>query len=199
MIKTKNSDAIIDNLMVIIYSLSIVFFIFSRSMINSGLKESYIFLAIFFGISFILNKYSLQDYIFLAIGIGMAFASKSLQCFFMIITLFAVKKVRLYKLLQASVISILCGLIIVYCLSVIGKIPNILISRNNIIRQSLGMSAPLVFSAYVFYICVCLTFLYIEKHPVLLTIIFFITIVSLDQIINARNDELCIFFLILII
>lgn len=199
MIKTKNSDVIIDNLLVIIYSLAIVFFIFSRSMLNYGLKESYIFLTLFFSISIILKKYSLKDYIFLIIGIGMAFASKSLQCFFMIITLFAAKDVKLYKLLQASVISVLCGLAIVYCLAAIGKIPNILISRNSIIRQSLGMSAPLVFSAYIFYVCVCLTLLYIKKHPVWLTIVFFIVIIFLDQVINARNDELCILFLILIV
>ena len=174
--------------------------IFSRSMFNIGSWFSYVNILltlVMFIFSFFEFTFTKKDIIWLISGICIATFTYSLSCVLTILIMFSLRKINLKRSIKVIIFTIIISLLIIYFSSKLGIISNISFYRINNLRSSFGMQFPLVFSAYVFYLCVYLTIAYKKKNPIKVTIILLITFFLLSQVVDAINDEYCIALLIL--
>lgn len=154
-------------------------------------------------ISIFLIKHSLIEYLWLSIGIiisGLNFyVIKDLHTFFIIIMLFSFRKTSPRSIIKVTLIVTIIMLCILFLCSELNYIPNLSFYRGNLIRQSFGTQYPLVFSVYVFYICMCLSLLYGKNKKVILSALFILVLLFLNKYTNSRNDEISILLLIIVI
>lgn len=188
-----------------IYGLLVILKIISRSTFSftrfaSKLSDFLIVLILI--IVLILVKYSLREYLWLLIGLVISginfYFTKQTDFFFIVITLFVFRKTSPREMLKVILITTTSMLTFLFLCSKLNYITNLSFFRGNLLRQSFGTQYPLVFSAYVLCVCVCLSILYGNGKRIELTFLFLLIILLLNRYTNSRNDELSILLLILI-
>lgn len=146
------------------------------SMYNQIIPNSYMNLVVgasmgilLFKVLFV-DKNTLFEY-FMFAGIGITFFISSLGSgsrqllIFMVVCLMA-KKANNNAVIRTYLVVSISILLFVYFSTKIGKIPDLMYTRNLIVRHSYGIIYPTDFAAHVFYICCAYAFLRFEKFNI---------------------------------
>ncbi|MDT9605895.1 hypothetical protein [Lactobacillus johnsonii] len=199
--KKINTNTCVQVMYIIILALNI----FSRSMFSLGNyigvveKISFVLSIIMLLMTVVYSTFSIKFIILMLLGIIVSILSQSIECATMLLILFSLTNVSLNKTIKYSVVAIVICLMIIIISNKLGIIPTIIGIRYNKIRYSFGMQFPLVLSAYILYLSSLITILFHKRHPYFLIMGLIITTIILDVFVNARNDELCILGLALVV
>ncbi|GEP18440.1 hypothetical protein [Pediococcus pentosaceus] len=205
---SKNEKSInFDNFFIVLYELIVLTGILQVSMFRYSVSTSFLskiqlgIASILFLIA-LLKKHTLYEYIlgggFVAIAI-INFLHTGYYTYVLLgLIMFSMKEVNVKKLLFATLFTILIGITIIFSLSEIGKLPNLVYYRAGIARQSFGMIYPLSMSTYVFFISVCITLLFRKKKIITVTILLILGYLSYIAT-GSRNDAITIILLAIIV
>lgn len=146
------------------------------SMYNQIIPHAYMNLILGVSIGILLfkvlfiDKNSPLEY-FIFIGIGFIFLisavhSNNKQLLIFVIVCLMAKKINNNAVVRTYLIVSLAVLLFVYISTKIGKIPDLMYTRNLIVRHSYGIIYPTDFAAHVFYICCAYAYLRFEKYNI---------------------------------
>ncbi|MCQ9196976.1 hypothetical protein MZD87_07745 [Pediococcus pentosaceus] len=187
---------------ILLYELLLTLFFLQNSMFRYQLNVSLLMRAqlvtafLMFCISFlILKKNDLVVY-FLGVLLVAAGAVNYLTTGytnFIILSLvvFAMRNVSLRHILKYTLITLVFLTALVFVLSSIGKIDNLLYYRDGLERSSFGTIYPLSMSGYLFSISICMTLVtnrYRFFRVILLLLLSYLTLTQM----GARNDSITI-------
>ncbi|MDB6264720.1 hypothetical protein [Lactobacillus amylovorus] len=197
-----NKKIEIYQIIVFFYSLIVMTNIFIRSMFNFGstlIQLRYVLVIGIFILSLLFEQCTTREYIWLIIGVVCSICTFQKENVLLILILFSLRNVPVKKLLTAIVFSIIISLCIIILATKLNIIPNLIFYRDNLQRYSLGTQYPLIFSSYVFSMSAAI--LLVNKHRFngRLIIVYGVIILLLEHFTHSRNDEFCIFLLILVI
>lgn len=206
---TKLHSFDFNKILIYMYALWALIEVFSRSMFsmaNIFNKLGIVLLFIMFLTSLLFVKHSKVQYGWLMIGLIIALCiwSTTSQNEYMLIVflLFSLSEVSPKNILKAIIKVVTASLFFIFIASKFNIVPNLIYERNGVVRQSLGMQFPLVFSAYVFIILTALVILAQNnnnKYTIKVSLILIICLFFLEKVTNSRNDELSILLLLLIV
>lgn len=193
------------NIVLFLFGILTVLNILGRSTFsfdNKAIKIAYVVVILMFLISLFLTKHSNYEYLWmiigLIIGIENFLITSQIEFLMIILLLFSTSEMSPEKLLKMTMYIISISLLVLFILSSIGMIPNLPFYRNNVVRWSFGTHFPLVLSGYLFLFCAIVTVLYGKRYTFRTVVLLLLIILWLEKFVNARNDELCILFLILV-
>lgn len=206
---TKLHSFDFNKILIYMYALWALIEVFSRSMFsmaNIFNKLGIVLLFIMFLTSLLFVKHSKVQYGWLMIGLIIALCiwSTTSQNEYMLIVflLFSLSEVSPKNILKPIIKVVTASLFFIFIASKFNIVPNLIYERNGVVRQSLGMQFPLVFSAYVFIILTALVILAQNnnnKYTIKVSLILIICLFFLEKVTNSRNDELSILLLLLIV
>lgn len=146
------------------------------SMYNQIIPNIYMNLIIIISIVILLFKVLVVDkntpveyFIFLGLGIVLLISAldsgnKQLLVFLMVCLM--AKKINNNAVIRTYLIVSVIVLLFVYFSTKIGKIPDLMYTRNLIVRHSYGIIYPTDFAAHIFYVCCAYSFLRFEKYNI---------------------------------
>lgn len=201
-LQIMNKKIRIYQLFIFFYSALVMTNIFIRSMFSFGTvltQLRYILVIGIFLLSLLVERYTTKDYIWLVVGLVCGICTFQKENVLLVLVLFSLKNVPLKKLLTGIIFSIVISLSIIVLAAKFNIIPNLIFYRDNIQRFSMGTQYPLVFSSYVFSMSAALLLVNKYRFNIKLVITYSIIILLLEHFTHSRNDEFCIFLLILVI
>lgn len=202
----KNISHYKKNILLILYSLIIVLSVISRSQLFreydvNNLRLIAIFLMTAYSIIFI--DHSMFQWIWFILGLfisitGIVTEQVSIEYLVIIFLMFSLSEIYPRKFLQYTMFTIGVVLLILMLLTFLKVIPNVKVGITSI-RNSLGTNYPVIFSGYVFYMSAAFVALYNKRNIIIPSIFLFIVVLFLDKFTAARNDEICILLLIVVL
>lgn len=151
----------------------------------------------------VIDKNSPMEY-FLFAGIGIVLLISTLrsgdkQLLILIAVCLMAKKINNNAIIRTYLIVSIAVLLFVYISTEIGKIPDLMYTRDLIIRHSYGIIYPTDFAAHVFYICCAYSFLRFEKYNIKDVLFLILTASILYRQTDARLNAGMIVALAMII
>ncbi|MCT3025555.1 hypothetical protein [Pediococcus pentosaceus] len=151
----------------------------------------------------VIDKNSPMEY-FLFAGIGIVLLISTLrsgdkQLLILIAVCLMAKKINNNAIIRTYLIVSIAVLLFVYISTKIGKIPDLMYTRDLIIRHSYGIIYPTDFAAHVFYICCAYSFLRFEKYNIKDVLFLILTASILYRQTDARLNAGMIVALAMII
>lgn len=202
----KNISHYKKNILLILYSLIVVLSVISRSQLFreydvNNLRLIAIFLMTAYSVLF--TNHSMFQWIWFTIGIfisvtGIVTEQVSIEYLIIVFLMFSLSEIYPKKFLQYTMFTIGFILLILMVLTFLKIIPNVKVGITSV-RNSLGTNYPLIFSGYVFYMSAAFVALYNKRNIIIPSIFLFIVVLFLDKFTAARNDEICILLLIVVL
>ncbi|MHC6247775.1 hypothetical protein ACYSJL_07740 [Lactobacillus delbrueckii] len=156
----KKDQNLIDNILVFFYSINLIVGILVHSTIGASkpilLNIQLVLIIIFFILTVCFKRFTLEQLVVGFLGISVTLLSwktngADSEFFYMMLLIVGGSLINPRKILKCTAVITTVMLILLFSLSKIGVIQNLLFWREGSMRQSFGTVYPLIFAAYVFY------------------------------------------------